>query len=222
MRVEICADPAAAARLAAAAITSTVATCIGKRGTARLAMSGGRSAEQLVADLVQQNVDWNSVELFQVDEREVPPDDLDSNWRRLAPLVAEIRGGSTHRMPVEHADADLRYESLLAGEGAQPHVDVVHLGLGADGHTASLVPGDASASVEERAVVWTGEYQGHRRLTLTAPVLRAARQVWLVTGAEKAEALARLRHHDDSLVAARVVTTSAVVIADIASASATS
>jgi 6-phosphogluconolactonase len=202
-------------------MASAIGVCIVRRGSARLAMSGGHSAERLAADLVQQNVDWNSVELFQVDEREVPPDDADSNWRPLAQLVAEIPDGSAHRMPVEYADADVRYESMLSDEGGHAHVDVVHLGLGPDGHTASLVPGDPAASDDERAVVWSGEYQGHRRLTLTAPVLRAARQVWLVTGAEKADALARLRRHDDSLVATRVITSSAVVIADAASASGT-
>jgi len=122
-------------------------------------------------------------------------------------------------MPVETADLDqaaARYAQILvAVAGSPPVIDLVHLGLGADGHTASLVPGDPVLDVTDADVALTRPYQGRRRMTLTYPVLNRARRVlWLITGADKAAMLGRLRRGDPTIPAGRVRQDDAVVLAD--------
>ena len=139
-------------------------------------------------------VAWDRVHLWQVDERAVDAHDPDRNWLSFQALTALLPSHHLHPMPVEVANADEVYaHELHRVVGSPPVLDVVHLGLGSDGHTASLVPGSPVVDVTDRDVSWVEEYQGHRRLTLTRPVLRAARyQVWLVVGSSKAEAAARV------------------------------
>src|SRR5262249_18994987 len=132
---------------------------------------------------------------------------------------APLRPGPVDAMPVEEADleaAAARYAEVLRGlAGAPPVLDLAHLGLGPDGHTASLVPGDPVLEVTVTDVAPTGVYQGRRRMTLTYPVLnRARRIVWLVTGPDKADMLARLSKGDDSIPAGRIHQDRAVVLAD--------
>jgi 6-phosphogluconolactonase len=126
-------------------------------------------------------------------------------------------------MPVESPDLEAaakEYAKVLAKiAGAPPVLDLVHLGLGPDGHTASLVPGDAVLQVNDADVAVTGIYQGRRRMTLTYPVINRSRRVlWLVTGSEKAEMLVRLRNGDPSIPAGRVDQQRALVLADRAAA----
>jgi 6-phosphogluconolactonase/glucosamine-6-phosphate isomerase/deaminase len=124
----------------------------------------------------------------------------------LLPLIERVPVEHRHPMPVEAADGDRRYASELRDvTGTPPILDVVHLGLGADGHTASLVPGDPSVDIVDQDVCWADEYQGHRRLTLSLPVLAAARhQMWLVTGSGKASAVRELCAGTSDSPAARV------------------
>jgi 6-phosphogluconolactonase len=122
-------------------------------------------------------------------------------------------------MPVEAENLEAASEqyatTLKQIAGAPVVLDLVHLGLGPDGHTASLVPGDPVLDVTEADVAVTGAYQGRRRMTLTYPILnRARRIIWLVTGREKAEMLARLKERDASIPAGRVRQQAAVVLAD--------
>ena len=126
-------------------------------------------------------------------------------------------------MPVESADLDeaaARYaQTLVDVAGSPPVLDLVHLGLGSDGHTASLVPGDPVLDVTDADVALTGVYQGRRRMTLTYPVLNRARRVlWLITGEDKAAMLVRLRRGDPAIPAGRVRQDHAVVLADRAAA----
>jgi 6-phosphogluconolactonase/glucosamine-6-phosphate isomerase/deaminase len=127
-------------------------------------------------------------------------------------------------MPVEENDleaAAASYADLLRQiAGSPPALDLVHLGIGPDGHTASLVPGDPVVNITDRDVAVTGVYQKRRRMTLTYPVLNRSRGIlWLVTGPEKAEILQRLVSGDESIPAGRIQRDTAVVLADRAAAS---
>jgi 6-phosphogluconolactonase len=158
------------------------------------------------------------VAVFQVDERVAPEGDPDRNLTAIRAALPDAALDRLRPMPVDEADlegATARYEEALPGR-----LDLVHLGLGADGHTASLVPGDAVLEVRDRRVAMTaGEYQGRRRMTLTYPALNAARRIlWLVAGEDKRDALGRLLKGDRSIPAGRVESADSIVICDRAAA----
>jgi 6-phosphogluconolactonase len=164
--------------------------------------------------LGDEDIPWEAVRVLQVDERIAPPGDPDRNLtelKRRLPPAAALR---LEQMPVE--DSDLDAAALSYGAGMPDVLDFVHLGLGPDGHTASLVPGDAVLDVDDRPIALTaGEYQGRRRMTMTYPCLRSARRVlWLVTGADKRDALERLLRSDPSIPAGRVHAGDALLVAD--------
>jgi 6-phosphogluconolactonase len=225
MRIEILEDEEAVARRAAALVAADARAAVAARGGFTLALSGGRTPWRMLRILAGEPVPWSRVHLFQVDERVAPAGDPARNLTRIA---ESLRGGAAlppaqlHAMPVEERDlaaAARRYaRELEAAAGTPAVLDLVHLGLGADGHTASLVPGDPALEAAD-AVTVTGAYQGHRRMTLTLPVLgRARRVLWLVTGAEKAETLRRLRAGDRSIPAGLVPRDRALILADEAAA----
>jgi 6-phosphogluconolactonase len=164
--------------------------------------------------LADQRIDWGSTEVFQVDERVAPDGDPDRNLTHMRKHLPETAVQRLRPMPVTGDDLDAaaaRYESSLPAV-----LDIVHLGLGPDGHTASLVPGDPVLDVTDRRVALTGgEYQGHRRMTLTYPALAPARRIfWLATGEDKADALDKLLAGDRSIPAGRVEAADALVLAD--------
>jgi 6-phosphogluconolactonase len=174
--------------------------------------------------LAGETVDWQLVDVFQVDERVAPAGDPDRNSTHIeSSLVrlAPVPKSRWHPIPVEEPDpagAARRYERTLR-DTADGVLDVVHLGLGDDGHTASLVPGDPVLGVTDRLVAPTGVYAGHRRVTLTYPTLNAARSiVWLAAGAGKGEMLRRLVAGDPTIPAGRVLQDRAVVVCDEAAA----
>jgi 6-phosphogluconolactonase len=226
MKIEILADADAVAQEAAAIIAADARDAVAERGRFILAVSGGHTPWVMLRDLAQEEVPWANVHLAQVDERVAPPGHADRNLTHLHESLLErapLPPDQLYAMPVELTDLQVaakQYAATLAKiAGSPPLLDLVHLGLGPDGHTASLVPDDPVLQVDDAEVAVTGVYQGRRRLTLTYPVLNRARRVlWLVTGAEKVEMLARLRAADPSIPAGRVNQESALVLADRAAA----
>ena len=212
MREEVLPDPEAAARRGAELIAAAAEAAIATRGSFALAVSGGHAPWRMFELLGEHELDWERIELFQVDERIAPDGDDDRNLTHLRASLPQAALASVRPMPVEAEDLDSAvtlYADQLPGS-----LDLVHLGLGPDGHTASLVPGDPVLDVRDRLVAITGTYQGRRRMTLTYAALEAARSVlWLVTGADKVEALAKLRAGDDSIPAGRVHARDAVLLA---------
>jgi 6-phosphogluconolactonase len=230
LKVEVLADAHAVATRAAEVIAADARASVATRGRFVLAVSGGRTPWMMLRALAGQHVPWGGLHIVQVDERIAPAGHADRNLTHLRDSLigrVALRPEQVHAMPVEVADPDeaaTRYGATLREvAGTPPVLDLVHLGLGADGHTASLVPGDPVLAVDGADVAAAGPYQGRRRLTLTYPVIdRARRILWVVTGGEKAGMLARLRDGDPSIPAGRVRQDRAVVLADQAAAAALS
>lgn len=226
MKIEVLEDAGAVAARAAAIIAADARAAVAARGRFVVAVSGGRTPWMMLRALAEEDVPWKGVHVVQVDERVAPAGDPDRNLTRLEESLlghAPLPPGRIHAMPVDSPDLEAaakQYARALEGlAGAPPVLDLVHLGLGPDGHTASLVPGDPVLDVTDRDVAPTGIYQGRRRMTLTYPSLnRSRRVVWLVTGSEKAGMLARLRDGDPSIPAGRVRPDRALVLADRAAA----
>jgi 6-phosphogluconolactonase len=222
MKIEALADADSVARAGAALTAEEARAAVAARGRFVVAFSGGHTPWKMLRALADEKMPWPGVHLIQVDERVAPAGDPDRNLTHLREsLLAHcpLRPEQVHAMPVESADLEVassRYAQTLRDVAGAPAVlDLVHLGLGPDGHTASLVPGDPVLDVTDADVALTGVYQGRRRMTLTYPVLnRSRRIVWLVTGRDKADMLARLYKGDDSIPAGRVRRDRALVLAD--------
>jgi 6-phosphogluconolactonase len=220
LEVEVLPDAQAVAQRGAEIFASAAAAAIAERGLLTFAVSGGRTPWAMFADLAGK-LPWEKVTIFQVDERIAPEGDPDRNLTQLERSLPPGGAADVRAMPVWAEDLE---EAAAMYAAALPRrLDLVHLGLGPDGHTASLIPGDPVLDVCDRDVAITGEYQGRRRMTLTYPVLNGAGQIlWLVTGDDKVDALARLRAGDPSIPAGRVSTANALVVADAAAAGSTS
>jgi 6-phosphogluconolactonase len=208
------------ARGAADMIASELGWFVQRQGRASFAVSGGTTPWRMFAALSRHPVNWQNVHIFQVDERAVPEDDDARSLRHLRESLLDhidIPDANVHPIPIgPDLDATARDYASAVQRVTDGVLDLVHLGLGADGHTASLVPGDPVLSVDDRLVAATGgEYQGTRRVTLTYPALAAARRIlWVVDGAGKADALRRLVAGDDAIPAGHVPQDRAVVHCD--------
>ena len=222
IQIEILADAAAAAEKAAQIIADEARAAVSARGRFVMAVSGGRTPWQMLRALAREDLPWLAVHVFQVDERIAPEGDPDRNLAGLREsllAVAPLLSAKIHAMPVGKAvleTAAAEYENTLREiAGIPPVLDLVHLGLGADGHTASLVAGDPVLDVGDRDVALTGVYQGRRRMTLTFPAINRARRVlWLVTGDGKSGMLARLLAGDTTIPAGRIRRDNALIVAD--------
>jgi 6-phosphogluconolactonase len=226
MTFEVLSDSDAVARRAAEHIASAAREAVQARGQFTVAVSGGSTPWVMLRHLADEDVPWPSVHLFQVDERVAPAGSPDRNWTHLVEsLLARVSltPEQLHPMPVEASNlavaANGYASDLAAVAGLPPVLDLVHLGLGTDGHTASLVPGDAALAIDDRDVALASPYQGHRRMTLTFPLLNRARQIlWLVTGESKREMLSRLLAADPTIPAGRIRREGSLVLADRAAA----
>jgi len=218
MQLEVLADEAAVAAAAADRIAAEVRDAVAARGRCVLAVSGGRTPWAMLRTLAGMDLPWDRLHVVQVDERAAPAGDPDRNLTHLRASLGAVPA-RIHAMPVEQPalEAAAADYARTLGElaGTPPVLDLVHLGLGPDGHTASLVPGDPVLDVGDVEVALAGPYQGRRRMTLTYPALNRARRVlWVVTGAEKAPMLPRLLAGDPAIPAGRVRQADAIVYAD--------
>src|SRR5437773_180494 len=222
MRIQVHSDADAAATAGAKFIAAQAREAVATRGRFVMAVSGGHVPWQMFRILANEKIPWQDVHVVQVDERVAPAGDQDRNLTHLRESLLSrvpLPSGQFHAMPVEENDLDAAaasYASLLRQiAGSPPVLDLVHLGLGPDGHTASLVPGDPVLDVTDRDVAMTGVYQERRRMTLTYPILNRARCIlWLVTGKDKVSALARLREGDVTIPAGRIQGGNALILAD--------
>lgn len=224
MKIEVFSEENATAQAAAKAIAAEARSAVTDRGRFVMAVSGGRTPWIMLRELSTEELPWDRIHVFQVDERIAPPGDKDRNLTHLRESLLDhspIPPDHIHAMPVEAQDpekAAAEYAALLARIAGSPAtLDLIHLGLGPDGHTASLVPGDPVLSVTATDIAITGAYQGRRRMTLTYPIINRARKIlWLTTGSEKADALHRLQNGDLTIPAGRVSRLNAVIFADLA------
>ena len=217
-----------AADASAARIADRARAAVSRQGTFCVALSGGRTPWKMLERLIGLGLPWNRVHVFQVDERDAPDGDADRNATRLAEILdrSPLPAANLHLMPVTDDDSGRAcdaYARVVARHCRDGRLDLVHLGLGEDGHTASLVPGDPVLDVADRDVAVAGPYQGRLRMTLTFPAIdRAKERMWVVTGASKAAMLARLRAGDDTIPAGRVTGRDSTVFADEAAVHAAS
>jgi len=215
--LEVVADEKGAARRAAELIAAAGSAAVAERNMFSVAMSGGRSPWGMLAILGElEEMPWDKTELFQVDERLASPGSEERNLTHMVLGLSMDHQSALRPMSVTQRDlegAARDYERSLPDP-----LDVVHLGLGPDGHTASLVPDDPVLEVSDRRVALTETaYQGHYRMTLTYSALDSARQIiWLVTGPKKREPLARLLAGDTSIPAGRVENANMKIVADAA------
>jgi 6-phosphogluconolactonase len=203
VQLETLADATAAAQRGAEIIAAAVRQAVHERAASAIAVSGGTTPLPMFAALAGEDVPWGALGIWQVDERVAPRGNDDRSLTQL--LAALPPDARVHEMPVDGEVEGLDARAATYAAGLPSRFDVVHLGLGEDGHTASLVPGDPVLAIHDRDVALTGMYQGRLRMTLTYPVLDRARSVlFLVTGEEKAAPLRELLARDQRIPAARV------------------
>ena len=216
-------DTDAVAQRAAQVIAAAARAAVKARGRFVLATSGGTTPWLMMRALSREDVPWARTHLFQVDERVAPIGHPQRNLTRLRESFLDflpVPLAGVYEMPVEAADlarAAAEYCATLRAEAGDPAVlDLVQLGLGEDGHTASLLLEDPVLDVTELDVAATTPYRGYRRLTLTYPAINRAREIlWVVTGAAKGPALAQLRQGARSIPAGRVQRDRAMILADV-------
>ena len=222
MELQILPDAEAVAKQAVQIITELAREKTRLAGKFLFAVSGGNTPWKVLRQLADMSaLPWEAFELFQVDERIAPAGDAQRNLTRIKENLlshSALTQKQIHAMPVEQTDlesaADSYSQQLIEFCGNPPKLDLIHLGLGEDGHTASLLPGDPARKSQEPIAV-TNEYQGLQRMTMTYPVINSARRrLWIVTGTNKQPMLERLYHGDDSIPAGLVERTNAIILAD--------
>ena len=205
-------DPDAVATYAAAEVANRATGAVADHGCFTFAVSGGHTPWKMFAALATRGLPWQNIVIFQVDERVAHDGDPDRN---LTHLEESLGTAAAQVVPMPVTDADLEAAAHRYAELLPARFDLVHLGLGPDGHTASLVPGDPVLTVVDRLVALTRPYQGHPRMTLTYPAFaRADQLLWLITGANKRTPLRKLLAGDPAIPAGRVEGARSYVLAD--------
>jgi 6-phosphogluconolactonase len=217
LQIEVRADAEGVAERASELVAERARAAVARHGRFTFAVSGGHTPWAMFGRLAAKDMPWEQVTIFQVDERVAPDGDPDRNLTHLRASLPPTATADIRPMPV--TAPDLEQGAAEYSRSLPEAFDLVHLGLGPDGHTASLVPGDPVLEVTDRRVALTGLYQGRRRMTLTYPVLEHVPNVlWLVTGADKTDSLRRLRAGDPAIPASRISTANALLISDQAAA----
>lgn len=222
MRIEVLDNADRVAQKAASIIAEEARKAVALRGRFIIAVSGGKTPWKMLRALADEDVPWDGMHILQVDERLAPEGHPDRNLTHLRKSLlghAPLLPGRIHAMQVEEKNPEAAatdYAQIIEEIAGSPAViDLVHLGLGPDGHTASLIPGDPALDVTDRDVASTGIYQGRQRLTLTFPVINRARKIlWLITGSEKNKMLQRLLEGDCSIPAGCISQEHAMILAD--------
>lgn len=223
LEIELFPDADAAAKRGADIIAARIAAVPAGQRFA-IAISGGATPWKMFAGLsAHPEIPWDSVDIWQVDERIAPAGHDDRCLTHQAESLPPAAFARIRPMPVddlESADDAAMNAAADAYAATLPGTfDLVHLGLGEDGHTASLIPGDPAMDVRDRNIAVTNPYKGRRRMTITFPVLdHAVLALWIVTGADKARVLRKFRDGDSMLPAAHVNARERVVLADAAAA----
>ena len=226
INMEVLADPESVAKEAAAIIAQEVRLGVSARGRFVLGVSCDSTSLLTLRALAEEQIVWERLHLVQVDEHLPNPGDPCRNLTQLTTNLLQhspLHVRQVHAMPVDAWDLEVAAARYALGlhriAGSPPVLDLVQLTVGTDGRTASLLPADPVLDVKDRDVALTDVYQGKRRITLTFPILNRARLVlWVVTGADKAEMLTRMRHRDPSIPAGRVRGGAALILADVAAA----
>lgn len=226
MQTEVLDGEATVARRAAAVIAEHARQAVSQRGKFVMAVSGGKTPWVMLRDLADEKMPWDNVHVFQIDERIAPAGDPDRNLTHLRESLlshAPLKPDQIYAMPVESADLEAsaaQYAATLQRFAGDPSVlDLAHLGMGPDGHTASLIPGDRVLDVNDRDIALTGVYQARRRMTMTYPLLNRSRFIlFLITGAEKTPMLQRLLKGDPTIPSGRIRGNSMLLLADKAAA----
>jgi len=229
LKLEVLANDDAVAKAAAGVIASAAREAVAARGVFTLAVSGGKTPWAMLKDLASEEVPWSQVHVFQIDERIAPEGDPDRNLTHLHESLlgnAPIPKENIHAMPVNATDpvegAEEYEKTLREICGNPPTLDMAHLGLGPDGHTASLLPNDPVLEVTDCDVALTDPvhlYQNRRRMTLTYPMINRSRQImWLATGAAKIPMIVKLKAADHSIPGGRIAQQNALLLTDTAAA----
>lgn len=211
--VRVCEDVGSLARSSADFVCDEARRAVERQGRFSFAVSGGHTPWAMFEQLSLSSMPWEHTVIYQVDERVAPDGDDDRNLTHLMMSLAGV-AVTIKPMPVNDPDLDA---AAAAYAGLLPdNLDLVHLGLGPDGHCASLVPGDPVLEVSDRPVALTRPYQGRRRMTLTYPALAAAEQIlWLISGEPARGALELLLRGDQSIPAGRVSAQRSLVMTDL-------
>ena len=222
MKTEIFPQAEQVAARAAAYLEQVIREALTHQKSFSLAISGGRTPWEMLKLLSKADLPWQRINLFQVDERVAPDGHPDRNLTQLFQAIAGTAMVTQLRifpMPVTAEDLDAaakEYTEVLNEVTKGKGLDMIHLGLGTDGHTASLVPGDEVLAVQNRHVACTqNNYQGRIRMTLTYPLLNAAKQIlWIVTGSEKKQMVQRMLQQDPSILAGSIRSENALLLVD--------
>lgn len=210
------------AKEAASYIADRIRENIARKGHFTFAISGGRTPWAMIKELAKEDLPWEKTFLFQVDERIAPDTHPDRNLTQLfkviegSKLVLRLNIFPMRVNAEDLSEACADYESHINRMTGNGKLDLIHLGIGTDGHTASLVPDDPILEVMEKGVDITGNaYQGRLRMSLTYPLINQAEKIlWVITGEEKAEMLNRLLHKDQSIPAGKIDQHHAIVLTE--------